>query len=389
MHTVGNGACTLAPALPHKLTRYTQTKRLPHQGMPPLMPAPALSFFEFWPGWLFYLPVWVYVFCLSVRHFGIRLPLIANPLFPAGGLYGELKSDILDQFKGDAKGWVARYVKVARGEASAPESARQAYAIAQAAGLSLPLVAKPELGCRGAGVRPVSSMNELVTYIENFPPHESFLLQALVDVEGEAGVFYVREPGMARGHIISLTLKYFPHVYGDGYSTLEALIRSDPRAGPLAHLYLGRHKVKLEMILPAGQPYRLAFAGSHSRGAIFRDGTPLVTEAMRARFDAIAAQVPEFWFGRFDVRFESFDDLQQGHGFTIVECNGAGSESTHIWDSRTSLRSAYAALFRQYSLLWRIGAANRKRGFRPESWGMFFARRRRERTATPAYPPTA
>ncbi|WP_185965051.1 D-alanine--D-alanine ligase [Glacieibacterium frigidum] len=361
----------------------------PNRGMPPLAPAPALSFFEFWPAKLFYLPVWVWVLWLSLRHGGLRLPLVANPLFPAGGLFGEVKSDILDQIGGSARRWVARYVKIARGDGLSDTVAEKAIAAARADGLDFPLVAKPELGCRGAGVRPVHSAADLAAYVAGFPHGESFLLQQLIDVEGEAGVFYVREPGAERGEIISLTLKYFPYVIGDGRRTLAKLIRADPRAGRLAHLYLPRHTARLGQVLGDGETFRLAFAGSHSRGAIFRDGTPLVTEAMRARFDAIAREVPEFWFGRFDVRFANFADLQRGQGFTILECNGAGSESTHVWDSRTTLFSAYAALFRQYALLWRIGAANRRRGFRPEGWGAFLARRRRELDATPAYPMTA
>ena len=362
---------------------------VPHRGMPPMAPAPPLSFFEFWPGWLVYLPVWLWALWLSLRHRGVRLPLVANPLFPAGGLFGEVKSDILDQMRGGADAWVAAYVKIDRGTDSCQFVAYRALAQAQAAGLDFPLVAKPELGCRGAGVRPVRDLEELTAYVAGFPQGEAFLLQALVDVEGEAGVFYVREPGQTRGEIISLTLKYFPHVIGDGCRSLEQLIRDDPRAGQLSHLYLGRHAARLSDVLAPGEPFRLAFAGSHSRGAIFRDGTDLVTEAMRARFDAIAQSVPEFWFGRFDVRFDNFAELQAGRGFCIVECNGAGSESTHIWDSRTTLRAAYAALFRQYALLWRIGAANRARGFRPEGWRAFLARRRRELDATPAYPATA
>ena len=361
----------------------------PHRGMPPLEPAPPLSFFEFWPARLFYLPVWLWVGWLALRHRGLRLPLLANPLFPAGGLFGEVKSDILDQLGGDAAAFVARYVKVARGDGDAAVCAAAAIAAARAAGLDYPLVAKPELGCRGAGVRPVRDDAELIAYVAGFPAHENFLLQTLVDVEGEAGVFYVREPGQARGRIISLTLKYFPHVIGDGSRTLEQLIRADPRAGRLPHLYLPRHAARLGEVLPSGAHYRLAFAGSHSRGAIFRDGNALITPAMTDRFDAIARAVPEFWFGRFDVRFADFAELQQGRGFTIVEVNGAGSESTHIWDSRTRLIDAYRALFHQYALLFRIGAANRRRGFRAEPWRAFLARRRRELDATPAYPPTA
>lgn len=357
--------------------------------MPPLEPAPALSFFEFWPGWLFYAPIWLWAAWLSLRHGGLRLPLVANPLFPAGGLVGEVKSEILDCIAGEGRAFVAPYVSLHRKDGEATHLAQSALEQARAAGLDLPLVAKPELGCRGAGVRPIRHDQELVDYIAAFPAGERFLLQAMVDQEGEAGVFYQREPGEAHGRVVSLTLKYFPHVTGDGVSTLEQLILADPRAGQLPHLYLERHRTRLGEVLAEGRSFRLAFAGSHSRGAIFRNGNHLITPALSQRFDAIARSIPEFWFGRFDVRFADIEDLRRGQGFTIVECNGAGAESTHIWDSRTRLIDAYRALFAQYAALWRIGAHNRRRGFKPESWRTFLARRRRERDATPLYPQTA
>lgn len=362
---------------------------VPHAGMPPIGDGPPLSRFEFWPMWRFYAPVVLWTIWLSLRHRGMRLPLLANPLFPAGGLVGESKADVLDQVMGEARRFVAPYIRVIRSIAAPEADAVQALAALTHAGLALPVVAKPDLGCRGAGVRPVHTRAELIDYLDAFPAGETLLLQTLVEVEGEAGIFYVRLPGAARGEIFSLTLKYFPYVIGDGRHSLRALILADPRAGQVSHLYLARHRDRLATIPAPGEPVRLAFAGSHSRGAIFRDGTPLVTEALRARFDAIAAAIPEFWFGRFDIRFEDWDEVREGRGFTIVECNGAGAEATHIWDSRTRLRDAYRTLFRQYALLWQIGAANHGRGFRPESWRAFLARRRREHVATPQYPATA
>jgi len=138
----------------------------------------------------------------------------------------------------------------------------------------------------------------------------------------------------------------------------------------------------------AGEAIRLAFAGSHSRGAIFRNGTHLVTPQMEARFDAIAKALPEFHFGRFDVRFEEFTQLQAGHGFTIVEVNGAGAESTHIWDRSTGLIEAWRALMRQYRWLFEIGQANRRRGFATMPWREFIRAYRREKLLTPQYPAT-
>jgi hypothetical protein len=362
---------------------------MPHAGMPPISEGPPLSRFEFWPPRLFYLPVWAWVILLSIRHGGLRLPLLANPLFPAGGLFGESKSAILDLIGGESRQFVAPYVVHTRSGASASTDALLGSQRMREAGLDFPVVAKPDLGCRGAGVRPIRSQADLVHYLDRFPTGERLLLQSLIDWEGEAGIFYIRQPGAERGEIFSLTLKYFPHVYGDGRSTLRQLILADPRAGRLSHLYLPRHTEQLDRVLADGEPFRLAFAGSHSRGAIFRDGAHLVTEAMRARFDAIAAAIPEFWFGRFDLRFADIEDLRAGTGFRIVECNGAGAEATHIWDARMRLRDAYLALFRQFGLLWSIGAANRRRGFRPERWTAFLRRCYHERSLTPRYPPTA
>jgi hypothetical protein len=357
--------------------------------MPPLDAAPVLSAFEFWSPRLFYLPLWLWIAWLSLRHRSIRSPLVANPSFPASGLVGESKSAVLNLVGDAAHQWFAPHVAVARSRRPVALDVADALDEMARAGLDFPLVAKPDLGCRGAGVRPVADAGELAAYMAEFPADARLLLQRLVDEEGEAGVFWVRLPDQPRGRIISLTLKYFPYVVGDGCSTLEALIRADPRAGRLAHLYLPRHGARLAMVLPAGQPFRLAFAGSHSRGAIFRDGTHLVTPALEARFEDIAAAIPEFWFGRFDVRFADFAQFARGETFQIVEVNGAGAEATHIWDSRMSLLAAYASLFRQWSLLWQVGAHNHARGFRPEPIRTLVARWRREKQLTPAYPETA
>jgi hypothetical protein len=234
----------------------------------------------------------------------------------------------------------------------------------------------------------VRDRGQLVAYLEGFPAGARLVLQRHVAHEAEAGVFYVREPGEAAGRIVSLTLKYFPYVHGDGRRTLRQLILADPRAGRLSHLYLPRHADRLDTVPAPGEPIRLAFAGSHSRGSIFRDGTGLITPAMTARFDAIAQAMPEFWFGRFDIRFEDIGRLQAGEGFTILEINGAGAEMTHVWDRATPLAKARRDLMEQYRLLFTIGRANRDRGHRGQGLIDFIRAYRREKGLTPLYPPT-
>jgi hypothetical protein len=382
---------TLAPRPPF------DARPRPHQGMPPFdQSGEVLSFFEFWPMWAFYPPVALYAAWLMLRHRGVLLPTLANPSFPGGGFVGESKAEILAMARRHAGDWFAPFVCVDR-----PDLAAQAVAGStlqdeldaallrlRAAGLALPVVAKPDLGCRGAGVKLVRSESDLRAYLEAFPRGARLLLQRYVPHEGEAGIFYCRRPGEPRGRIVSITLKYFPYVHGDGRRTLRELILADPRAGRLPHLYLHRHAARLDTVPEAGSAIRLAFAGSHSRGAIFRDGSHLATPAMEARFEAIARAIPEFHFGRFDIRFADFTQVQAGEGFTIVEVNGAGAESTHIWDRKTSLWKAWRDLMRQYRWLFEIGAANRARGHKPSTFAAFRAAHRREKALTPLYPPT-
>lgn len=342
----------------------------PHAGMPSLdASADGVSWFEFAPAHLFYTPVALYCGWLSLRYFGPTLLTNANPSLPYSGLVGESKYAVLSEVNGEARDLISPYVRALRwgGEGGLDRSVTDAAQSIEDAGLSFPLVAKPDIGMRGVGVQIVRNQTELRAYASKFPAGANFMLQTLVDEEGEAGVFYVREPGEEKGRITSLTLKYFPRVTGDGKRTLRQLIMDDPRAGKLAHIYLDRHQDRLDQIVENGESVRLAFAGSHSRGTIFRNGNDQITEAMTDAFDRVARSVDEFYIGRFDVRFGDFEAFKNGHGFRIIEINGAGGEQTHIWDARTTLGQAYKALLQQFGALYRIGAANRRRGFKPSS----------------------
>jgi len=338
-----------------------------HEGAPPLnLEGPPVSFFEFLPGKVFYLPVAFYMCYLALKYRGATLPSIANPLFPYGGIIGESKSDIFDLFGGEAKKHLPPHVTLEKSNTPIDAQKTEAIKKTEAAGLALPVVAKPDLGCRGAGVQLIEDWSDLADYIAAFPAGQRFLLQEFVDYEGEAGVFYIREPGQKEGQIFSLTLKYFPFIRGDGKQTIGELIESDPRARVLKHVYFERHKDRLDHVLPAGTAMRLSFAGSHSRGTIFRDGNAYVTKEMTRKFDEIATDVREFYFGRFDVRFKDIESLQRGEDFKIMEVNGGAGEATHIWDNRMSIGEAYRVLFEQFDTLWRIGALNRKRGFKSD-----------------------
>ena len=86
------------------------------------------------------------------------------------------------------------------------------------------------------------------------------------------------------------------------------------------------------------------------------------------KIDEICRGFKGFYFGRFDIRAASFEDLRRGENFKIVELNGVTSESTNIYDPRYSLHDAYRILFEQWRLAFEIGEANRKLGAGPATF---------------------
>ncbi len=356
----------------------------PHQGLPPLDDqAQPLSFFELWPRWAFYPPVVFYALWLSAKHGGLTTLTASNPSMKNGGFIGDSKTEVYRLFPETLKQYIPLTLSI-----KATTDIEQATAEMKRHGLTFPIIAKPDSGCRGAGVQKIHDTEELDHYLNNFPVTDNIILQEYVLYEAEAGVFYIRHPNEDKGHIFSLTLKYFPYIYGDGQSTLKELILKDPRAKHLSHVYFPRHQDKLDIILDQGEPFRLSFAGAHSKGTIFKDGNAHITPAMETFFDTLSKQIPEFYFGRFDIRFEDMRSLETGENMKIIELNGAGAEATHIWDSKTSLLKAYDTLFKQFKHVYEIGAKNKKRGFKPESIPTLWKHICDNENNTAQYPPT-
>ncbi len=344
-----------------------------------------VSTFEFWPSWLFYAPVAMQWLALGLRYGSPLLLTAANPRIVTGGLCGESKVSILDQVEGDARRWIAPYTRLVT-DADPRRDIAVAEAALAAAELDYPLVGKPDVGCNGTGVRVLHDRQDLVRFLADYPRGVGVILQEFVPFEGEAGLFYVRHPDEAVGKLTSLTLKSAPVVTGDGRSTLEELIRSDPRAGLVPHLYLPRLAGRLKEVPPTGTPVRLVFVGNHCKGSTFQNGASEITAALTATIEAIVRAIPEFHFGRIDVRFASLVELRRGRGFRIIEINGSGSEATHIWDPKMRLADAYAAQFYHYHAAFTIGQANRARGYRPSGIFETFRLWRLQKRLMTSYP---
>ena len=315
---------------------------------------------EFWPTWAAYLPLLPYLVFLMIRYRSATLFTSTNPGIASSGFAGESKSEILGKLRGASE--AAADFSLISGDLPVARRLNAAWQFIRSHGLDFPIVLKPDVGERGSGVKVVRSQAELETYLR--AATGDTIIQRYV-AGMEFGVFYYRRPDEDAGRIFSITEKRFPHVTGDGETTLRDLILNDSRAVCLANVYEKSAMRPVDSVPAAGEEIPLVELGSHCRGAVFLDGMYLKTEAMEQAIDRISRSYPGFFFGRFDIRTPSIDLFREGKCFYVIELNGVSAEATHIYDPSVNILAAYRVLYRQWRIAFEIGAANRERGFSP------------------------
>ncbi len=310
---------------------------------------------EFWPMWLFYAPVGIWIVGLAIRYGGFRTITAANPGIADGGVVGESKFDILQRLPRE---WTIPSILLNEGTLDA--RLQKLRTTSEMEGWSAAVVLKPDTGQRGTGVRLVTTSEEATEYLTHMTA--PVVAQPYHPGPFEAGVFYYRRPHWTTGKILAITDKHFPAVVGDGRASLEDLIWAHERYRMQARTFLTRLGARRREVPARGMRVRLGIAGNHAQGAMFTDGSWMWTAALEARIDAIARAYPGFFIGRFDVRYADREAFMAGHDLAIVELNGATAECTNIYDPAVGLLSAYRTLFRQWHLVFVIGAANRQNG---------------------------
>ncbi len=319
---------------------------------------------EFWPPYIFYIPIVLYYVYLGLRFRSLTLFTAANPAIPEGGFIGESKTQILDNLAG-TNPYVARYRPVKAG-CSPENKIKQVLDFMREINTRFPIVIKPDVGQRGAGVTIIRSEKELTNHLSDF--EGDVIVQEYVDGR-EYGVFYYRYPDEKTGRIFSITDKRLLKLTGDGQSTLEQLILMDDRAVCMARFHMRNHQQRLFQVPEKGEEIPLVEVGTHALGAMFLDGKEIFTPELEMAIDKISKHFKGFYFGRYDIRTPSIADFKRGKNFKIVELNGVTSEATHIYNPGNSLWYAYKVLMRQWRIAFEIGAVNRKHGIQPAAPG--------------------
>lgn len=324
---------------------------------------------EFWPMWLYYLPLVPWIGWLALRRGGHMTFTCLNPgIAHGGGIVGESKIAILSKLD-DVAEFICPTAVIGEDE-SAEARAEKVDRILRddAAFGGYPVVLKPDEAQRGHGFKVVRSRADAAAYFKDMT--RAALLQRFHPGPHEVGILWTRDaadPGAERGRIFSITRKQFPVITGDGKTALDRLILRHPRFRMQADVFLKRFDALRDLVLEAGQTMSLAVAGNHCQGTKFMDGADLITPELERVIDRIALSFDRggLDFGRFDVRFATEDDLRAGRNFSIIELNGTMSESTNMYDPGRSIFWMYGVLFRQWRVMFELGSWRRRSGAKP------------------------
>ena len=322
---------------------------------------------EFWPVWVFYPPIVFYILYLGVRFRSLTLFTITNPAIHLSGIVGESKKHILDGLTA-RRALIARY-ELIPADLGPEEKERRVIDFLDRHSMHLPVVLKPDAGQRGLGVKIAANVSAVADYFAVKRPDT--LVQEYAP-GFEFSIFYYRMPGQPRGHILSITEKRFPYVTGDGVHDLEYLILKDPRAVCMAPHYLRAQGDYRYTVLAEDETFPLIDVGAHCRGTYFYDGRWIKTHALERAIDELTQGFDGFYYGRYDLRASSIDDLRAGRGFKVIELNGVTAESTNMYDPAHGLFDAYSILARQWLIAFKVADRNRRRGMKPASIKEFF-----------------
>lgn len=310
-----------------------------------------LFHWEYWSFSAVYIPIYIVWIGLCIRARSFFFFAASNPAIKNGGFLNESKKDIVPLIP------ACRHPKTLF--FSVPADPFEVLRQLQTAGLDLPLIGKPDLGSRGRGIKKLCTWDDVKGYAKTATI--DFHIQEFISLPNEVGIFYYRLPGEARGHISGVVRKEFLSVTGDGKSTIGGLIQQNKRA--ILQYDILKRTIDMEEVPARGEVRELVPYGNHARGAKFLDEGHRIDRALTIVIDELCHQIPEFHFGRLDIRYRDWEELRQGRNFYVIEVNGAGSEPTHIYDPVHSIFFAWKEIIRHWVILWRISRRNHQRGF--------------------------
>ncbi|WP_375605106.1 D-alanine--D-alanine ligase [Flavobacterium davisii] len=307
-----------------------------------------LTHWEYWPFQIVYIPIYFLWLYYALRSRTLFFFNTVNPTIKNGGFFNESKNDIylLIPQQYYPKTYLINHKNSIKSIKEYP--------------LSYPFIVKPDIGLRGSAVKRVHSLEELKSYHESV--EFDYLIQDLIPYTNEVGIFYVRLPNEKKGRITGIVSKEFMIITGDGKSSIENLIKQNPRYELQLNALQKELGSKIHDILPKGKNYNLVPFGNHSRGTKFLDISHKISKKLTEVIDTMCQEIDGFYYGRMDLMYNTWEELEEGKNFMIVELNGSASEPTHIYDPNHSLFFAWKEIARHIRYMFQISQQNHIKG---------------------------
>ncbi len=310
-----------------------------------------IKHWEYWPYQILYIPIYFQYFYYALRTGSFFYFNASNPTIKNGGFFMESKKEIYDLIPAEYYPKTELFL--------ANEALETVMNQLQKSGIHFPCIAKPDIGLRGTAVKKLDSKEELEKYIAH--ANFDFLIQDLIPYENEIGLFYVKLPNQ-KAKITGIVSKEFMIIKGNGKNTIREFLEQDKRYLLQLETLEKEFKDELNRILQQDEQINLVPYGNHCRGTKFVDASHEITVKMEDSFEEICEKIDGFYFGRMDIMFSNFEDLEQGKNFQIVEINGAISEPTHMYDPKHSLLFGWKELTRHFHYMYLISKHNHNNG---------------------------
>ncbi len=308
-----------------------------------------------WELWNFYVlyfplgPVWLW-YCIRSGSFWYFSS--SNPTITFGGFEGEGKKEMYDQLPQE---FVPRTIYIMH-----DWPVEEVLEKINRAGFRYPFIVKPDVGMKGLLFRRIDNEEQLRKYHQKMPVE--YIVQDMVELPVEVSVFYYRLPWKKKGVVSGFIEKELLHVKGDGVCTLEELVKNHPRAHFRLEEMQHKHGHRFGRVIPAGEIFFLSYAGNHNRGAHFTNLYREIDGKLLELFDKLSHYNGNFFYGRYDIKTSSIDELKKGQNFQILEFNGCGAEPNHIYDCGMGLFRAYGEILKHWKVLYQISRYNHKNG---------------------------
>ncbi len=294
-------------------------------------------------------PAWFW-FCIRAKSAWFFTA--ANPTLTFGGFDGESKKEIYDQLP---PGTYPKSIYISPGS-----SFTEVDNLLRSHHFTFPIVVKPNVAKMGLMFRKIDTLADLRAYHGKII--SDYILQEYIQLPLEVSVFYYRFPHQQKGKITGFLKKDFLEVRGDGKSTLWELILDYPRVQFRLDEMKLKHREKINSVIPMGEVYVLSHALNLSRGGILISLKHEKDERLLKVFDDISHYTKYFYYGRYDIKCQSIEDLKQGKHFSILEFNGSGAEPHHVYGNGYYLWEACLILVEHWKILCEISRINRKNG---------------------------